>query len=322
MPVSAADASASLVRRLLHYARPRQLQLVVCMAELGSIQQAAAALGMSQPSATQALHRVEQWLGLVLFDRHARGVRLTREGTLLVPGIRRALQAMEMLARDAAQVGQGAHGLVRIAGIAAASASIAASALPALCASLPDLWIDYREIDAAEIAALCQEDGADLILCRASTEIPRGHVFMPLRPDALAVYCASGHPLARRRSLDLDACADATWLLPPAGSPPHQAFLALCAQMQQPPKLARVGTRSLQVSVALVRQRQWLYVGLESHLGHLVDMGQLRRLPLAVPGMPDAIGLLHRTRLASPAAEAVARHLQQAAMPGSDSGRP
>ena len=60
----------------------------------------------------------------------------------------------------------------------------------------------------------------------------------------------------------------------------------------------------------------------QQELGHLVDMGQLRRLPLAVPGMPDAIGLLHRARLASPAAEAVARHLQQAAMPGSDSGRP
>uniref|UniRef100_UPI0005C294E1 helix-turn-helix domain-containing protein n=1 Tax=Pseudacidovorax intermedius TaxID=433924 RepID=UPI0005C294E1 len=117
--MSAADAAASLTRRLLHYARPRQLQLVVRMAELGAMQKAAADLGMSQPSATEALNRVETLLDLTLFDRHARGVRLTREGALLLPALRRALDAFDLLAGDAARLAQGAGGLVRIAGIAA-----------------------------------------------------------------------------------------------------------------------------------------------------------------------------------------------------------
>lgn len=310
MSVLQSESSVSLTRRLLHYARPRQLQLVTRMAELGTIQKAASAMGMSQPSATQALNRVEELLGIVLFDRHARGVRLTREGALLIPGIRRALTAIEMLGHDAAHVGQGAHALVRIAGIGAASASIAALALPSLCQALPALWVEYREIEAAEIPKLCQEEGADLILCRASIETPQGYVFDPLRQDALGVYCSSNHPLAGRKVLNLRDLANAMWLLPPRDSPPYRAFLELCEQMTTAPKLARVGTRTLSVCIALVHQLQLLYLGLESHLGRFVDTGQLCRLPLSVPGALDAIGLLREIRFGSEATEAVVRHLK------------
>lgn len=303
-----ADAASTLARRLLHYARPRQLQLVARMAELGGIQKAALALGMSQPSATQALTRLESLLGVALFDRHARGVRLTREGTLLMPAVHRALASFDALARDAAHAVQGAAGLVRLAGIAAASTAIAAPALPALCAAHPDLWVDYREIDAAQIPALCLADGADLVLCRASVEAPEDHMFVSLQADRLGVYCAADHPLAGRRRLDLSDCTDATWLLPPGESPPHGAFVQWCAQQAVTPRLARVGTRSLPVSVALVSRLELLYVGLVSYLGPFVESGQLRQLPLAVPGMVDDIGLLRPRRERSPAVEAVARH--------------
>lgn len=305
---SSTDAFATLARRLLHYARPRQLQLVARMAELGTIQKAASALGMSQPSATQALTRLERLLGVALFDRHARGIRLTREGTLLLPAVHRALASIEELARDAASVGSGASGLVRIAGIAAASTAIAAPALPELCASHPELWIEYREIDATQIPAACHDQSADLLLCRSSTDVPEGYVFLSLREDRLGAYCAPDHPLAVRRSPGLRNYANATWLLPPSESPPYRAFMQWCEQEAVTPQLARISTRSLAVSVELVRRLKLLYVGLESHLDPFVKSGQLRRLPLSLPGSPDALGLLH-LRDVSPAAEIAIRCL-------------
>lgn len=48
-----APSATTLTRRLVHGARPRQLELVVRMAELGTVQKAAHALGMSQPSASR-----------------------------------------------------------------------------------------------------------------------------------------------------------------------------------------------------------------------------------------------------------------------------
>lgn len=308
MPPVSTDA-ATLARRLLHYARPRQLQLVVRMAELGTIQKAAAALGMSQPSATQALTRLETLLGVTLFDRHARGIRPTREGLLLMPAVRRSLASFEALAQDAANAGRGANGLVRIAGISAATTAVVAPALPALCAAHPELWVEYREIDAAQIPALCSERSADLLLCRTLAAIPAGHEFMALLPDRWGVYCAQDHPLAARRSLTLRHCADATWLLPPADSPPHQAFMSWCRQQDVTPRLARISTRSLAVSVALVRRLQVLYVGLDSLLGPFVDTGQLQRLPLAIPGALDDIGLLCASDTRSDAVQLTLRHL-------------
>lgn len=304
------DVSSTLARRVLHYARPRQLELVARLAEMGAIQKAAVALGMSQPSATQALTRLESLLGVALFDRHARGVRLTREGALLMPAVHRALASLDALARDAAHAMQGANGLVRLAGITAASTAVATSALPALCAAYPDVWLDYREIDASQIPALCQGDGADLVLCRASVEPPEDYLFVPLQTDRLGVYCAADHPLASRPALSLRDCADATWLLPPGESPPHRAFVRWCEQQALTPRLARIGTRSLSVGVALVHRLRLLYVGLESHLRPHVESGQLRRLPLSVPGEVDDIGLLRSRLERSAAVEAVALHLE------------
>lgn len=105
MPNTLEDAGESLARRLLHYARPRQVQLVLRIAEAGAIQKAAAAFGMSQPAATQSLTRLEELLGITLFDRHARGVRLTRDGRLLLPALKRLHDSIEMLAHDAAHLG-------------------------------------------------------------------------------------------------------------------------------------------------------------------------------------------------------------------------
>ncbi len=309
MASSFADSGASLARRLVHYAHPRQLNLVARIAELGAIQKAATALGMSQPSATQALNRVEELLGVALFDRHARGVRLTREGALLMPGLKRALTAMEALGHDAANVQQGANGLVRIAGITAATAAVAAQAIPALCAAHPDLWIDYRETDAAAIASLCQEEGADIILCRASVNVPLGHAFTPLQQDRLGIYCASDHALAGRRTLSLRSCARETWLLPPEGSPPFHAFQHLCDQWGMRPPLARIGTRTMALSVAAVQRLRLLYVGPDSHMKPFVETGQLKRLPLQLPDALDAIGMLCCSTRRSDAAQVAAQYL-------------
>jgi DNA-binding transcriptional LysR family regulator len=273
------------------------------MAELGTIQKAAAAVGMGQPSATQALSQLESLLEMTLFDRHARGVRLTREGALLVPTLQRVLAALEALGLDAAVAKRNASGMVRIAGISAATAAIATPVLPDLCAAQPDLWIQYQEVDAAQIPALCREEAADLLLCRSSTPVPRGYEFQPLRADRLSVYCSPSHPLVRRRRLTLQDCASALWLLPPSGSPPYRSFMQWCTQQAFSPRLAQISTRSLGLSIALVNRLQTLYLGLDSHLQASVANGQLHRLPLVVPYAVDDLGLL----LPVKASEAVGR---------------
>jgi DNA-binding transcriptional LysR family regulator len=63
----------------------RHLRFFVTVAETRHFGQAATALGMTQPPLSQGIQRLERELGVRLFDRDARGVRITSVGTSLLP---------------------------------------------------------------------------------------------------------------------------------------------------------------------------------------------------------------------------------------------
>ena len=73
----------------------RHLRNFLKVVELGSISRAAEALGLSQPSLSQQVLRLEDEVGDRLFERTARGVRLTRAGEILAEGGLTALKALE-----------------------------------------------------------------------------------------------------------------------------------------------------------------------------------------------------------------------------------
>ncbi len=73
----------------------RQLQYALAVAEEGGFGKAARACGVSQPSLSAQLARLEEALGLRLFERHARGVQLTRAGREMLPRMRAAVEAAD-----------------------------------------------------------------------------------------------------------------------------------------------------------------------------------------------------------------------------------
>ena len=58
----------------------RQIQYFIAVAEQGSITRAAQNLSISQSSITEALKELENDLGVVLFERHPRGLSITHNG--------------------------------------------------------------------------------------------------------------------------------------------------------------------------------------------------------------------------------------------------
>jgi len=59
------------------------LRAFVETADAGSLSRAAGHLGFSQPSLSGQIHRLEEQLGAVLFERHGRGVNMTAAGRTL-----------------------------------------------------------------------------------------------------------------------------------------------------------------------------------------------------------------------------------------------
>lgn len=71
-----------------------KLQTFVAAAEHGNFGRAAEALGIRQPTVSRHVRDLEEQLAVLLFERHAGGVRLTPAGRAVLASARRALQIL------------------------------------------------------------------------------------------------------------------------------------------------------------------------------------------------------------------------------------
>lgn len=90
------------------------LRYVVLIAENGSTLAAADMVNLTASSLSRKIALLEHELGVTLFERHSRGMRLTPTGSLVVEAARQIIQRMERLATDIDEVESVGHGSVRI----------------------------------------------------------------------------------------------------------------------------------------------------------------------------------------------------------------
>ncbi len=126
------------------------IQSFLAVAETGSLSAAARELGRSQPTLGRQIQSLEQVLDVSLFERHARGLRLSPIGERLIPMARQMHAAMNDLNLTAAGQAQQLEGSVRIT----ASVFMAHHILPPIIAQIrqaePAIQLDIVATDAAE----------------------------------------------------------------------------------------------------------------------------------------------------------------------------
>jgi hypothetical protein len=79
-----------------------ELHAFVVLADELHFGRAARRMGVTQPSLSEAIRRLEARLGVVLFERTSRRVGLSDAGALLLPGVRRVLADLADVQRAAA----------------------------------------------------------------------------------------------------------------------------------------------------------------------------------------------------------------------------
>lgn len=92
----------------------RHLRYVIAAAECGSFRRAAKALGIHESAISRRIRDVEDEIGAALFIRQPSGVSLTIAGQRFFVRARRALNHVSHAAKDAAAVGRGEKGRVRV----------------------------------------------------------------------------------------------------------------------------------------------------------------------------------------------------------------
>ena len=190
----------------------RQLELFLTAAQHGSLRAAAEAIDISQPALTKSVQRLEAALGVKLFERHARGVRLTLFGEALMLHAESLQAELRHTAATMRALRSTASGLVRLG----AGPSMASTLLPRVTEALMMTGQAIRlhvqsGLNDSLLTAL-QNGELDFAITTMPKSTISGLVHQRLFTDQVVVVARHGHPLVSAATLgDL---ADGKWIMP------------------------------------------------------------------------------------------------------------
>ena len=176
----------------------RHLRYFMAVANAGHITRAADTLGIQQPPLSQQIRALETELGMVLFNRHPKGVELTDAGRQL------KVEAARLLADFAAMQGrmldfaQGIRGRIAIGFTSSAAAHPFTPECLRQCRSRhPDIQLEVSENNAAEITEAVSSARLHCGFLRVPVSRPPGVVFEELLQEASVLAIPVDHRLAR-----------------------------------------------------------------------------------------------------------------------------
>lgn len=195
---------------------PRQLEVFVHVATLGSVLAAARQLHLTQPAASMTLRDMEHQLGAPVFDRERGRLHLNARGRELLPLAKELLERYAEFGRrgkDDAMLG----GELRIGTSNTVGNYRVGELLGDFIEAHPQVTVRLRVANTEAIAAAMLDHGLDVGCVEGPVAHPQLEV-RPWRADSLVVCARPDHPLARRRRLAAEHFAGARWVLREPGS--------------------------------------------------------------------------------------------------------
>ena len=179
-----------------------QLRCFVAAATELNFRRAATLLNMTQPPLSRQIQLLEHSLGVQLFERTGRTVKLTTGGRVFLVDATRLLNLAEQAAITVRRASKGETGRVRIAFTGAAGHEIVPGLLKAARRALPDIDVVLQElISVAQIEAFAANT-IDLGFLRPLVSRQKLGFFLVER-EPLIVVLPAGHPLADGESVDI-----------------------------------------------------------------------------------------------------------------------
>lgn len=229
----------------------RDIRALVAVAEAGSFTRAAERLHLSQPALTVQIRRLEEAIGARLFDRNSRNVTLTPTGRELLPLLRKSLEDMENLLRDARAMGEGESGTIRIACLPTFAASVLPELIIAMKRDVPRAVFQVRDVVASTVNALVRNEDADIGLTGGEVLDPLLEV-LHKGVDRLVAVCPREHALARKRRITLSDLASFPLVLTAPGTSVRAVVDAALSESRTPLEIA-CEPMYMMTAVAMVR---------------------------------------------------------------------
>jgi LysR family hydrogen peroxide-inducible transcriptional activator len=207
----------------------RQLECFCAVARAGSFTKAARELGITQPSLSEQIARLEQGFGAALFERLSRRVELTPLGEAILGKARALLEDAAALPEHFERARAGVRGRLRVGAIPTILPCYLAPLLKGFTGRYPEVDLHVREGTTGEMVEQVHEGMLDVAVVSLPVE-GAGLVMKVLFREALYLAVPEGHALAGQEKVHLRRVAEERLLILKDGHCLRDETLAACAR--------------------------------------------------------------------------------------------
>lgn len=212
----------------------------LAVAEYLNFRHAANALDLAQSSVSARVKALEEDLGILLFERHARGVRLTEAGRHFVERIAVGIDQLDHAVKTAGMAAAGESGRLRIGIHALIPHSFLAKLIGQYRKDYPDVEVEIAEGPAREAVVQLRAGRLDVAFVAGTPQPPDCHSRRTWTEPLLAVL-PERHPLAKRSAVTWPDLAGETFLVRHGGTGPqvHSHIVLRHAERWPAPSILR-----------------------------------------------------------------------------------
>ncbi len=278
------------------------LRLFCDVVQYQSFSRGAAMHGVSQSAATQAIHRMEKDLNVILFDRSVRPPQVTPEGELCARGFRELLQQYDDVITKVQMLGDSMSGQIRVGAIYSVGLHVMSRCMSDFLKTYPKAKVRLEFLHPQKVYQAVHDAEVDLGILSYPTASREIEV-IPLSNETMVLACPPQHPLAKRKTVTLKELDTVDFI-------GFDADLPIRKEIDQ--HLKKLG-----VAVNLVMEFdniETIKQAVESGLGvsvlpaptvrNEIEGGLIKAVPINSPKITRPIGIIHKSRkLFSPIAK-------------------
>jgi LysR family hydrogen peroxide-inducible transcriptional activator len=209
------------------------LRYIVALARERHFGRAAEACFVSQPTLSVAVKKLEDQLGVALFERSAGNVRVTPIGEQIVAQAERVLAEAARVGEIAAQGKDPLAGPLRLGCIYTIGPYLLPPLVPLLRERAPQMPLYIAENYTANLIDMLRRGELDIIVVALPIDEP-GIVAQPVYDEAFRALVPAGHPWQKKKAIEPPWLLDEPLLMLGPGNCFRDQVLDLCARAGQP----------------------------------------------------------------------------------------
>ncbi|MGN8067655.1 LysR substrate-binding domain-containing protein [Mucilaginibacter sp. SG564] len=254
----------------------RQLQYFVKAAETMNFTEAAAAVFITQSTLSQQIKQLEEELGMLLFDRIGKHVRITEAGHIFLTHARKVLLDVQKGKQAIAELNNAATGELNI-GVSYAFTSSLFPVLAPFSTKYPGIKISIISDNHVELEKRLRLAELDLIVAYHNESDDEDLEMQPLFSSSIIMAVAKTNPLAQLKSVNLKQLAELELILPGKGFSSRTFINELFYKHKMSPKI-QIELNDVHTLLSLVQDGEWATILNEKTL---IGWDKLIAIPIA-----------------------------------------